>query len=210
MKKCLLIVLLVVPCLAVSSLDIGLGANVWLSLETEKEDSSSASLLDTMLVPSLHLMISPRIEILPFAVIGLSKESDPDGISAVWGADYSQFYLGGGAGLFYHYYRGEIVSLSIGPRLALFLYLPPSGTSAPAYDSYLDLVVKVGLPAYLDVRVMSRLFLRTGIEVFGIELDIWKTQLGGLTNSGTTFVLLDYFSGSLGNLQAYVGFYYML
>jgi hypothetical protein len=190
---------------------MGVGANVSFLWETEKEDSSNASLLDTQLVPSLHLMLSPKIEVLPFLILGFSKESDPDGISTDgWAADYSQFYLGGGAGLFYHYYTGEIVSLGIGPRLAVFLYLPPSGTSAPAYDSYLDLLVAVGLPAYLDVHVTRRLVLRTGIEIFGVAFEVWKTEQGGVTQSGTSFAIQDYFSGFLGNLQAFVGLHYML
>ncbi len=211
MRKYLVLVLLILPCLALSSLDIGLGANVSFLMEREKEDTSSASLIDALLIPSLHLMISPQIEILPFVAIGISKESDPDAIStAGWQADYSQLMISAGAGFFYHFINREIVSLSTGPRLALFLNLPPSGTSAPVYDSYFNLVVKVGLPIYLDVQLKQRLFLRTGVEVFGVEFDFWKQEQAGVTSSGTTFAILDYFLGSLGSLQAWVGFYFML
>jgi len=211
MRKYLILVLLIVPCLALSSLNIGLGANVSFLLETEKEDSSSAYSLDTLLIPSLHLMISPQIEILPFIGIGFSKESDPDAIStAGWQADYSQLMISAGAGFFYHFINREIVSLSTGPRLALFLNLAPSGTSATVYDSYFNLVTRVGLPIYLDVQLKQRLFLRTGIEVFGVEFDFWKQEEAGVTSSGTTFAIKDYILDPLGSFQGWVGFIFML
>jgi hypothetical protein len=209
MKKYLVIVLLIVPCLAVSSLDIGLGAEVSFLVDTAKQDTDSASLIDALLITSLHLMISPQIEILPFVGVGYSKESDPGDIDPDLEADSSQLRFAGGCGLFYHFINREIVSLSTGPRAALFLSLPPSGTS-PVYDSYFNFVVRVGLPIYLDVNLTQRLILRTGIEIFGVQLAIYKDEIGPVTNSSTDFAILDYYMGDLGSLQAFVCFIFML
>jgi hypothetical protein len=210
MKKYLVIVLLIVPCLALSSLDIGFGANVSGLVDTEKQDTSSASLIQMQLIPSLVLMLTPQVEIHPFIAIGYSKESDPDSFVVDIEDDLSQLWFAGGCGLFYHFINREIVSVSMGPRLALFYYLKPTGTSADVYDSYLNLSVNVGLPIYLDVKLKSWLVLRTGVELYGVRLSIYKEEVGGVTSSSTDFGIEDYFLGDLGYLQAYVGFNFML
>ena len=216
MKKYLVIILLIVPCLALSSLDIGLGAEMSLVIDTEKVDSSSASLTEVQLTPGLHLMISPQIEINPFVAVGIHKESDPDDIVNLaalypedWAEDYSQLWFFGGCGFYYHFINREIVSLSTGPRLALFLFLPPSGTSAPVFDSYFNLGVGVALPIFFDVKLKQWLILRTGLEALNAQFNIVKTEQGGGTYSSTDFTIQDYFFGEVGGLQAYVGLIFM-
>ena len=209
MKRYLVIFLLIIPCLALSALDMGFGANAYFLLDTEKQDTSEASLIEAQLVPSLVLMISPRMELHPFVFVGISKESDPDAIAGL-DPDLLQFSIGAGSGLYYHFFTGNMVRLSMGPRATLFYNFAPSGSSATVYDSYFDLVLKIGLPVNFDVQVAQRLILRTGVEIFGAQLDFWRTDEGGVIDSGVTFTFLDYFTGYLGNLQAYVGFYFLL
>jgi hypothetical protein len=46
--------------------------------------------------------------------------------------------------------------------------LPPSGESAPTYDTYRVFTLTLALPVILDVALTERLFLRAGIEIPGL------------------------------------------
>jgi len=122
-------------------------------------------------------------------------------------ADLSQIYLGVGGGLYYKLIQGQLVSLSVGPRARVILTLAESGTSATVYDSYFNLAVVVGLPVYLDTKLKDNLFLRTGLEIPGIEFSTEMTESAGVKTTTSNFSVLDYFYNFT---IVYMGFYLML
>ena len=190
MKKLVILVLLLVPCLALSSLDLGVGVDLGVDVDIDKVDTSKATETDIELIPSLVLMLSPQTEVRPFAIVGLHKESDPDNIVGPVAADLSQIYLGIGGGLYYKFIQGQLVSLSIGPKASVVLTLAESGTSATVYDSYFNLALAIGLPVYLDAKLKDNLFLRTGLEIPGIQFSTEMTELAGVKTTTSNFTIL--------------------
>jgi hypothetical protein len=142
----------------------------------------------------------------------LSKSSDPDDIvddSQGWVADALRFDFGLGAGLYYHFIQREIISLCTGPKVSAVLRPKPSGSSYPDYDSYFQLVARVAIPVYLDIRLSKRLFLRTGIELIGINIRHENFELAGVKNKFTGLTIYNDFWGTLDELEMHIGFYLM-
>lgn len=207
MKKVLVLFLVFVPWLPLFALDYGFAADAYFNRDSEKFDSSKASEITLELMPGLVMMLSPQLEVRPFAVIGLDIESDSDGISGAILEDYTALNFGAGAGLYYHFIQREIISVCTGPKATIILYLEPSGTSAIDYDSYFELSIAVALPVYLDVKLTDKLFFRTGIEITGIEFYTYTEELGGVKSGDGYFTIWDYY---LGGFVPYFGFYFML
>ena len=101
MKKVFVLVLLLVPCLSLMSLDLGVGLDMQIRVDSAAEEgSSTARYFYTLLQPALILMVSPQWEVRPYVVFALRSESDPDDIAS-WAADYSSGpILGLGTGLY--------------------------------------------------------------------------------------------------------------
>ena len=57
MKKLFIFLPLLVPCLSLSSLELGVAADVSFQKDSAKQDTVSASLIDAELLPALVLMI---------------------------------------------------------------------------------------------------------------------------------------------------------
>lgn len=207
MKKFLILFLVLVPCLPLLSLDLGFAADVYFEMDTEKEDSLKATETDVELSPAVVLMLSPQMEVRPFVVIGIHKESNPDLIPVGIDEDRNELYFGLGGGLYYHFIQGEIVSICAGPRLSAVLFLEPTGTTPFDYDSWFNLSVIVGIPVYLNVRLNDRLFFRAGVEIPGISFYTIRWDDGVTKDSFTNIELLTY---DLGTFGGYIGFYFML
>lgn len=208
MKKVFVFVLLLVPCLTLMSLEIGVGLDTHVEVNPMKEGSFEATHTSVWLRPALILMVTPRIEVHPSVIFGLSKESDPDDI-AIWDADRSQINLGLGLGLYYHFVQREIISLCTGPILSARFFLTPSDSSMPDYDSYFNLQIQAAIPLYLDIRVSKRFLIRTGVISEGIRLITEKYEQSGIEYSDTTFAIDNFYLTTLGNIWAYFGFYLM-
>lgn len=209
MKKVFVLVLLLVPCLSLVSLDLGFGVDAELWVASEKQDSFEANRTWLRLWPALVLMVSPRLEVRPFAIFETSKSSDPDDIVADWDADALRIDFGLGTGLYYHFIQREIISLCTGPKVSAKLRPKPSGSSNPDYDSYFLLVTQVVLPVYLDIRLSKRLFLRTGIEIASIGLYYRNFELAGVKTKTTSLTMNSFFWATSDELQWDIGFYLM-
>lgn len=207
MKRLLILFLVLLPCFHVFTLDLGFAADVDLTMTTERQDASRASEYDLVFTPAAVLMMNPKLELRPFLVLGMHKESDPDGISvAPIAADLRQFSLGLGSGLYYHFIQKEIMELSVGPKLAMLFDFKPTGTSALAYDSYFGITLDLALPINLDFKLTKKLTLRTGIEIPGLRYENTTSTLGGVTSGNGTFYFVDFQTG----FSPYFGFFYML
>ena len=206
MKKALVLLLVLVPCLPLVAIDFGIGADVYMGISTEKVDTSKATETVIELMPAVVMRMSPQLELRPYVIIGSLSEKDPDGISGAINDDLSSFYLGVGAGAYYAFIQRELVSVLIGPKAVLVLYFEPSGASAPGYQRYFVADIQVSLPIYLDVKLKDKLFLRGGIEILGLLYQIDTNQLAGVKNADNSFTLLDYWNGVP---VVYLGFYYM-
>jgi hypothetical protein len=210
MKKLLILLLVLLPCLHAFTLDLGFAADVYFNMTTARQDANRASAYDLAFTPAVVLMMSPKLELRPFLVLGMHRESDPNGISGgAIAPDLGQFHMGLGSGLYYHFIQKEILEMSVGPKLSLLFLFKPTGTSAPAYDSYFGITLDLALPINLDFHLTKNLTLRTGIEIPGLRYQNTTNTLGGVTTGSGTFYFIDfrdYFSG----FSPYFGFYYML
>jgi hypothetical protein len=209
MKKVFVLVLLLVPCLSLLSLDLGVGVDGVLWVASAKEGSFEAYNTWLRLSPALVLMVSPRLEVRPFAIFEMSKISDPADIESTWDADRLRIEFGLGAGLYYHFIQREIISLCTGPQVSAVLWPEPSGSSYPDYDSYFQLVTRVAIPVYLDIRLSKRLFLRTGIEFLAINIRHENFELAGVKNKFTALTVSSVFWDTLDELETHIGFYLM-
>lgn len=207
MKRALILLLILVPCLPLVAIDFGVGVDLYASIDTEKQDASTATETDIELRPAVVMKMSPKVELRPYAVIGISNEKDPDGISGAIANDLSDPYFGAGVGLYYAFIQGEILSLLIGPKLELVFYAEPSGASAPVYERYFEADIQLALPIYLDVKLMDKLFLRGGLEIPAVQLNFWSYQQGGVSYTENSVLFLDYWPNIVPPL--YFGFYYM-
>jgi hypothetical protein len=208
MKKVFVFILLLVPCLSLVSLDLGVGVDVEVWVDSEKEESFEATRTWVELMPALILMVSPRMEVRPFAIFTLSKESDPNNI-ADWDADDTRIHCGLGTGLYYHFIQREIISVCTGPKVSAELVLEPSGSSNPDWDPFFAFEAQAALPVYLDIRLSKRLFFRTGIEIPGIIVTHANWGLAGVKGAHTTLWINDFNLDTLDDIVGYVGFYLM-
>ena len=212
MKKVFVFVLILMPCLPLVSLDLGIGVDTDVWVRPKTEGSFEATQIFVELSPALILMVTPQIEVQPFVVVGLYKQSDPDDI-ATWDADRSQLHFGLGVGLYYHFVQREIVSLCTGPKLNALMYFEPSGSSVPNFDSYINFEIQVELPLYLDIRVTKSFLFRMGLIHEGIGFSVEKVELSGVEYIDTTFFIDNFYPipwEPLENVSAYFGFYFML
>jgi hypothetical protein len=114
----------VLPTLPLFSLDFGLAADVFFDQGSERVGNDRASEIRFDFRPALMLMASPKIEVPPFAVIGIEKESDSY-VIATWydiDTDFTTYFLGIGMGLNYHYIQSGIISVIEGPSLLAILH----------------------------------------------------------------------------------------
>lgn len=208
MKKVFVFVLLLLPCLPIVSLDLGVGVDATVWVASEKEDSFKATNTYVELLPALVLMVSPRMEVRPFAIFRSSKQSDPDDIAS-WDADRSQLDLGLGAGLYYHFIQREIISLSTGPKVRMVSFLKHSGSSAPDFDSRFHFEAQVELPVNLDIRLGKRLYFRVALEISGIYFNTFNYELAGVKYSETEFWIYPFYKNTFDEISVYSGFYLM-
>jgi len=209
MKKVLILILVLVPCLPLVALDFGFALDETVFVQTEKQDSLKASLFSVELMPAVVIMLNPQLEARPYLLIGYQKEDDPDGISGAIFDDWSQLYFGVGAGLYYHFVQREIITICAGPKALIQLDMEPKGTSAFDWDSYLELAISIGLPVYFDVRLTDRLYFRSGIELMGLGLSVSSRETGGVKTTDSVLFIMDYWPSVFGFFP-YFGFYFML
>jgi hypothetical protein len=210
MKKVFVLVLLLVPCLSLVSLDLGVGLDMQIRVDSAAEEgSSTARYFYTLLQPALILMVSPQWEVRPFVLFSLQSESDPDDIAS-WDADYfSGPILGLGTGLYYHFVQREIINISSGAKIVTLMQFKPSDPSAPDYDSYFKMVAHVWLPVNFDFRLSKRVFFRLALGVTGFQyISEWYEETGVKYNN-TQVSILNYIGGTLGAINTGAGFYLM-
>jgi hypothetical protein len=206
MKRTLILLLVLLPCLPLAAIDMGIGADVNLGVDTYKEDASKASRTQAELMPAVVLRMSPQVEIRPYVVLGFDVQKDPDAITFLIADDSSAPYFGAGAGLYYAFIQRSLVSLFIGPKLEILFYAEPSGASAPVYERYFRTNISVTLPIYMDVMLKENLFLRGGLEIPGLVLDLWSYQQAGVKYVENTVTFADFWQAAP---VLYFGFYYM-
>lgn len=208
MKKVFVLVLLLVPCLSLLSLDLGVGLDMQIRVDSAKEGSSTARYFYTLLQPALILMVSPHWEVRPYVVFALRSESDPDDIAS-WAADYSGPIFGLGTGLYYHFVQREIINISSGAKIGVAMFSKPSGSSVPDYDSYFKIQSNVRLPVNFDFRLSKRVFFRFQLEVASIHFEGEWYEEAGVKSNFTAAWILDYIGGTLGDINTGAGFYLM-
>jgi hypothetical protein len=206
MKRFLVLLLVLAPCLPLAAIDFGAGADMSLTIDTYTEDTFKASASDIELMPAVVMRLSPQLELRPYAVLGFQRQSDPDSITFAVADDLSSSYFGAGAGLFYAFIQKDPLALLIGPNLEAVIYTEPSGASATAYQRYFEMELTLSLPIYLDVKLKDKLYLRTGVEIPGLSYDYTSYQLGGVTTGTGSFAFQDYWASYL---VPYFGFYLM-
>jgi hypothetical protein len=64
----------------------------------------------------------------------------------------------------------------------------------------------VTLPIYMDVMLKENLFLRGGLEIPGLVLDLWSYQQAGVKYVENTVTFADFWQAAP---VLYFGFYYM-
>jgi hypothetical protein len=208
MKRLVILLLVLLPCLHAFTLDLGFAADVYLTMTTARQDASRASEYDLVLTPAMVLMMNPKLELRPFLVLEIQKASNPDDIPGppTILKDWGQFSLGLGSGLYYHFIQREIIELSVGPKATMRFYFKPTGTSALAYSSYFGITLDIALPVNLDFKLTKKLTLRTGIEIPGLLYENTTSTTGGVTTGTGRFYFIDFQTGS----TPYFGFFYML
>ena len=197
--------LVLLPALSVAAIDRGIGADVDLTGRTYKEDASRATSTQVSRMPAVVMKMSPQVEIRPYAVIGFDSEKDPDAIIGAIQDDYSAFNFGLGGGLYYTLIQRELISVLIGPKLELLFYARPSGASS-TYDRYFRAIIEVALPIYMDVMLKENLFLRGGLEIPGLVLNLWSYEQGGVKYVDNHTSFADFYDAGP---VLYLGFYYM-
>ncbi len=203
MKKILIIVFLLAPCCCLMALDIGFGVDALFSTESESYDDDTATVTDLSLYPHVVLRLTPELEINPFVIASIHKESTPTVEDWI-----SQYSFGGGAGLYYHFVQAGIFSLAVGPKLYAIYYPMPSGEGVFEYISYLELRFRVAFPVYLDVRLTKNLCLRSGLEILGFELYTLYRDYGAYFQKNTSIKFIGYYPWQ--EFRPYVGIYFML
>jgi hypothetical protein len=208
MKKVFVLVLLLVPCVSLVSLDLGVGLDMQIRVDSAKEGSSTARYFNTLLEPALILMVSPHWEVRPYVLFALRSESDPDDIAS-WAADYSGSFSGLGTGLYYHFVQREIINISSGTRIGVAMFFKPSDSSAPDYDSYFKILSNVRFPVNFDFRLSKRVFFRFQLPVAGIHFESEWYEEAGVKSNSTAAWILNYIGGTVGDINTYAGFYLM-
>ena len=203
MKKILILVLFLVPCCVLMGLDVGFGVDALFSTESETWNDDTSTETDLSLYPHAILRLTPELELNPFVIIGIHKETTPTFEDWI-----SQYSFGGGAGLYYHFIQAGSFSLAVGPKARAIYYLEPTGESAPGYSSYLELLFRVSLPVYLDIQLTKNLYLRSGLEILGFELYTFSRDTPTLSRNDTSIIFLDYYPWQ--EFRPYVGIYFML
>jgi hypothetical protein len=204
MKKLLILLLVLVPCLPAFTLGLGFAADVWVAGNSYNEGASKASRFSMDLEPAVVLMLNPKLEVRPFVILRLNKYNDPDYIRYT---TYTQFYAGIGGGLYYHFIQTNILELSVGPKLSALMTFKPTGPDATVYTTYFDFSVALSLPVNLDFKLTKKLFLRMGIEIPGLQWEYYSLTTGGVKYTDSNFSFVDF---ELDTFTPFFGFYIML
>jgi len=170
MKKLCVIILLLVPCLALSEVSVGVNLSTDLSTTIEKDETGNqdretkTTRYNFYLAPTIMFLLNDRFELAPHAGVSVTQskwvryiDGDKD-----YTEENTEIGAGGGCGLFLRLVDKSVFRLSIGPE-ASFWFNNPEG------DDNLWTRTSLGLPLNIDLLITDRFFMRMKFGLFGFS-----------------------------------------